>query len=76
MVNEKGKTVAKKTGIDFNTKESVENSIKFKMNQDASLIYGIHATTLIEPAREQITLEHEISVKNLLFFVKDKQIYS
>jgi hypothetical protein len=73
MVNGKGKTVAKKTGIDFNTKESVEDSIKFKMNQDASLIYGIHATTLIEPAREQITLEHEISVKDLLFLVKDKR---
>ena len=75
IVNGKGKTIAKKKGVDFNTKESVkesvENSIKFKMNQDASLEYGVRATTLIEPARNQITLEHEISIKALLSLVKD-----
>ena len=72
MINEKGKTIAKKTGIDLNNKEGVEDSIKFKMNQDASWIYDIHAKTLIEPARDQITLEHEIRVEDLRSLVKDK----
>jgi hypothetical protein len=73
MVNGQGKTVAEKAGIDFNTKENVEDSIKFKMNQDASLIYGIHAKTLIEPARDQITLKCDISLKGLLSLVKDQR---
>jgi hypothetical protein len=67
MMNAQGKTVATDNGAN-----NSEDSIKFKMNQDSSLKYKVYAEILIEPARDQITLEHEINIEDLLFLVKDK----
>ena len=66
MMNAQGKTVATENGAN-----NSEDSIKFKMNQDSSLKYKVYAKILIEPARDQITLEHEINIEDLLFLVKD-----
>jgi len=66
MMNAQGKTVATENGAN-----NSEDSIKFKMNQDSSLKYKVYAEILIEPARDQITLEHEINIEDLLFLVKD-----
>jgi hypothetical protein len=69
MMNTQGKTVATDNGAN-----NSEDSIKFKMNQDSSLKYKVYAEILIEPARDQITLEHEINeinIEDLLFLVKD-----
>ena len=66
MMNIQGKTIAIENGAN-----NSENSIKFKMNQDSSLKYKIYAEILIEPARDQITLEHEINIEDLLSLVKD-----
>lgn len=66
MMNAQGKTVATENGSN-----NSEDSIKFKMNQDSSLKYKVYAEILIEPARDQITLEHEINIEDLLFLVKD-----
>lgn len=63
MMNAHGKTIAIENGAS-------EDSIKFKMNQDSSLKYKIYAEILIEPARDQITLEHEINIEDLLSLVK------
>ncbi|MEB3311845.1 MAG: DUF4209 domain-containing protein [Snowella sp.] len=72
--NLQGKTTAKQRQIDFNNPNNnpkeIQELIKFQKNQfsDKCCFY---TTELIQPARQQINLEHNIHIKDLLFLVQD-----
>lgn len=57
--NEMGKVVARQSG-------KTEEATKFEMYTNAAYYQSIQARILIEPARDQINLEHPIQVKDLL----------
>ncbi|MEA5496757.1 DUF4209 domain-containing protein [Limnoraphis robusta] len=57
--NEMGKVVARQSG-------KTEEETKFEMYTNAAYYQSIQARVLIEPARDQINLEHPIQVKDLL----------
>ncbi|KKD37079.1 hypothetical protein WN50_16370 [Limnoraphis robusta CS-951] len=59
MINEMGKVVARQSG-------KTEEETKFEMYTNAAYYQSIQARVLIEPARDQINLEHPIQVKDLL----------
>jgi hypothetical protein len=69
-INEMGKTVARQPDfILSDNPEKVKEVTHFKMCQNATYIQTIYAQACIEPAREQINLEHSIRIKDVLSII-------
>jgi hypothetical protein len=72
MMNEMGKVVARQPGSVLSSDPNeAEAATRFEMNKNAALYQGFHAQAFIEPARDQINLEHSVRVKDLLPIVSD-----
>lgn len=70
IVNEMGKVVAQQPGsILSSDPNEAENATRFEMYRHAAQYQSIYAQAWIEPAREQINLEHSVRVKDLLSIV-------
>ena len=67
MMNEKGKVVAQQPGsvLSSDPKEA-EAATRFEMYRNAVLYQTWHTQAFIDPAREQINLEHSVRVNDLL----------
>jgi hypothetical protein len=66
-LNEKGKVVARRfTSVLSSNPDEAEAATRFEMNKNAALYQGFHAQAFIEPARDQINLEHSVRVNDLL----------
>jgi len=72
MMNEMGKVVARQPGsvLSDDPKEA-EAATRFEMNRNAALYQTFHAQAFIEPARDQINLEHAVRVNDLLSIVSN-----
>ncbi|MBD1808625.1 DUF4209 domain-containing protein [Microcoleus sp. FACHB-SPT15] len=67
MMNERGKVVARKPGSVLSSDPNeAEAATRFEMNKNAAFYQGFHAQAFIEPARDQINLEHSVRVNDLL----------
>jgi hypothetical protein len=72
MMNEMGKVVARQPGSVLSSDPNeAEAATRFEMNKNAALYQCFHAQAFIEPARDQINLEHSVRVKDLLPIVSD-----
>lgn len=70
IYNGMGKVVATQPGsIDSSDLEESKKAVLFKMYQDAILHHDIAVKSFIEPAREQIVLEHNVSIQDILFLI-------
>lgn len=72
IINERGKIVARKpiSDLDYDL-ETAESATQFEMYQTAILHQKIYAEVCIEPARNQIILEHSVRVNDLVTLVKN-----
>lgn len=72
MMNEMGKVVARQPGsvLSDNPKEA-EAATRFEMNRNAVQYQTLQAQAFIEPARDQINLEHAVRVNDLLSIVSN-----
>jgi hypothetical protein len=72
MMNERGKVVARQPGSVLSSDPNeAEAATRFEMNKNAAFYQAFHAQAFIEPARDQINLEHSVRVKDLLPIVSD-----
>nr|WP_322721103.1 DUF4209 domain-containing protein [Nostoc sp. ChiQUE02]MDZ8234200.1 DUF4209 domain-containing protein [Nostoc sp. ChiQUE02] len=72
MINQMGKPIARQPKLGLsNNPEEVERSIRFEMYKNAILYQKLHAQAYIEPARDQINLEHNVQVKDLFAIVSN-----
>ncbi|MEH2276776.1 MAG: DUF4209 domain-containing protein [Nostoc sp.] len=72
MINQMGKVVARQSkSVLSNNPEQVEESIRFEMYRNAVFYQRLHAQAYIEPAREQINLEHNVQEKDLFAIVSN-----
>lgn len=72
MMNEVGKVIARQPGsaLSKNT-DGIEAAARFEMNIDAVHYQTLQAEALVEPAREQIILEHSVRLDDLLPIVSN-----
>lgn len=63
-VNEKGKVVAKRSGMFSSDINEVEASIRENMFRHASFHHILYTQGIIEPIRNQINLEHNIKIND------------
>jgi hypothetical protein len=67
MMNEKGKVVARRsTSVLSSDPDKAKAAIRFEMYTLAVEYQILHAQAYIEPARDQINLEHSVRLKDLL----------
>jgi hypothetical protein len=67
MMNEMGKVVARQPGSVLSSDPNeAEAATRFEMNKNAAHYQAFHAQAIIEPARDQINLEHSVRVNDLL----------
>jgi len=67
IVNEMGKVTAQQPGSILSTNpQEAEEAMRFEMHHAAIWHQDFYAQAFIEPAREQINLEHRIEIKDLL----------
>ncbi|MEH2401042.1 DUF4209 domain-containing protein [Nostoc sp.] len=72
MINQMGKVVARQSkSVLSNNPDEVEAAILYKMYQNAIYYQKLHAQAYIEPARDQITLEHNLQEKDLFAIVSN-----
>jgi len=65
MVNEVGKVTARQPS-NF---DEAETAIRFEMYRNAILVQGLHAQMYIEPAINQINLEHDVRIKDFISII-------
>jgi len=66
-MNEMGKVVARQPGSVLSSDPNeAEAATRFEMNRNAAHYQAFHAQAFIEPARDQINLEHSVRVNDLL----------
>jgi hypothetical protein len=70
VVNEKGKVVARRPSMLSNGPEA-EEALRSQMNEFANHHQFIFTNGVIEPARQQILLEHNVQITDLLPVVSD-----
>lgn len=63
-VNDKGKVVAKKSGMFSSDTNEVEASIRENMFRHASFHHNLYIQGIIEPIRNQINLEHNVKLSD------------
>ena len=68
LVNEQGKIVAARPGLSFGNSDDTESAMNFEMYQYAKQLRRTYAQAVIEPARYQITREHDFRINDLLPF--------
>jgi Domain of unknown function (DUF4209) len=67
VMNEMGKVVAHRTvSVLSSNLDEAEEATRFEMNKNASRHQSFHAQAYIEPAKEQINLEHSVQIDDLL----------
>jgi hypothetical protein len=72
MMDEKGKVVAhRSTSVLSSNPEEAEKATRFEMYRLAAYYQVRHAQAYIEPARDQINLEHSVRLKDLLPIVSN-----
>jgi hypothetical protein len=70
-VNKMGKVTAQQPGSILSTNpQEAEEAMRFEMHQAAIWHQDFYAQAFIEPAREQINLEHSIQIEDLLPIVR------
>ncbi|MEH1837816.1 MAG: DUF4209 domain-containing protein [Nostoc sp.] len=67
IMNEMSKVVARQSS----NSDEAEKAIRFEMYRNAVLYHKLYAQAYIEPARDQINLEHSVEVKDLFPFVSN-----
>ncbi|MCX5890566.1 MAG: DUF4209 domain-containing protein [Deltaproteobacteria bacterium] len=70
-VNDKGKVVAKRSGMFSTDKNEVEASIRENMFRHASFYHSIDTQGIIEPIRNQINLEHNVRLDDFIDIVSN-----
>lgn len=65
-VNDSGKTVGQRPPLILTREEEAEQAIRAEMFRHAILFQQVHVLGYVEPAREQINLEHAIRIRDLL----------
>ncbi len=73
-VDENGKVVAQMPNVLSSNPEEVESALRAKMHQQAELDYHIDVQAVIEPARNQINLEHQVRIIDILPIVSDNPL--
>jgi hypothetical protein len=68
-INDSGKTVGNKPSMLSDEPDKAERAIKIEMFRQATLCRLVHTLGYVEPAREQIILEHYVRIRDLLPFV-------
>lgn len=72
IINEMGKVVARKPKSALsNNPEEVEGLIRFEMYKNATYYQRLHTLAYVEPARDQINLEHNVQLKDLFEIVSN-----
>ncbi|MEP0751181.1 DUF4209 domain-containing protein [Trichocoleus sp. Lan] len=72
MMNEMGKVVAQQPGSVLSSDPNeAEAATRFEMNRNAVFYQTFHAQAFIDPAREQINLEHSVRLNDLLPIVSN-----
>jgi len=72
MMNEMGKVVARQPGSVLSDEpKEAEAVTRFEMNRNAVYYQTLQAQAFIEPARDQINLEHAVRVNDLLSIVSN-----
>jgi hypothetical protein len=74
VINEKGKIIAKQSGMFSNNESGVEESIQANMLKQAEFHYHIYTHSLIEPVRHQILLEHNVRISHFLDIVSNNPL--
>jgi hypothetical protein len=68
--NSMGKVVATQPGsINSSNPEEAEKATLFKMYSDAILYQSMTIQSFVEPTREQINLEHNVSIRDILLLI-------
>lgn len=68
IVSEKGKVTAERPASAFATDADADHQLRMEMFQQAHLMQDLLALAFIEPARRQITEEHQVRLDDLLAF--------
>lgn len=68
LVNVQGKTVAARGALVSGDTDAAEVAMLFEMHQYAAKLRSAYVGAVIEPARYQITLEHDFGITDLLPF--------
>jgi hypothetical protein len=68
LVNVQGKTVAARGALVSEDTDAAEVAMLFEMYQYAAKLRSTYVGAVIEPARDQITLEHDFGITDLLPF--------
>ena len=71
VINDKGKTTGHTPGLSSNNPEDIETAMNANMFKQAKLHQTIHTQGIIEPARNQINLEHNIRLHDFLQIVSN-----
>lgn len=66
FVNEKGKVIARKPSMDSSDPKEVEEATRAEMFRWAKVYQQVHAQGVVEPARYQINLEHNVRLDDWL----------
>jgi hypothetical protein len=65
IVNEKGKTVAKKPGISLDGNQDEDEVLRPRMFEELRIGYSLDVQGQIDPMRRQISLEHYVAMDDL-----------
>ncbi len=71
VVNDAGRVVARRPSRLSNIPEEVQEAARADMFSQATVLHEGYGASLIEPARKQINLEHNVGVSALLPFVSN-----
>lgn len=74
LVNEKGKVTDRMSGLFSNNSDEIETAMRENMFKQAKLHQTIHIQGVIEPARNQINLEHNIQMRDFLSIVSNNPL--
>lgn len=74
--NRAGKVIARVPPTQTNDAEVKKIAIKLEMYKKAAFLQKFDVVAIIEPAREQIVLEHRIKMEHILFVVSDNPLVS
>lgn len=71
MQNEDGKIVGRSPGMVSDDPSDMSAAIKTRLHQNANLYQQLHAQSVVEPARQQINLEHSARISDFIPFVQN-----
>lgn len=73
-INEKGKVTDHRASLFSNNSKEIETAMRANMFEQAKLHQTIHIQGVIEPARNQINLEHNIRLRDFLPIVSNNPL--